>query len=87
METTRTKITWKMRDNESFLKLAETPVFHKRSKHNEIKYHSIRERVSKKKIGLQFVKSEDRATDMLTKPVSVKVLKKNCDMVGLVYEK
>ena len=74
-------------DNESSLNLAENPVFHKRSKHIEIKYHSIRERVSKKKISLQFVKNEDQAADMLTKPVSVKVLKKNCDLVGLVYEK
>ena len=72
-------------DNESSLKLAGNPVFHKRSKHIEIKYHSIRERVSKKKISLQFVKNEDQAADMLTKPVSVKVLKKNCDLVGLVY--
>ena len=53
-------------DNESSLKLAENPVFHKRSKHIEIKYHSIRERVSKKKTSLQFVKSEDHATNMLT---------------------
>ena len=74
-------------DNESSLKLAENPVFHKRSKHIEIKYHSIRERVSKKKIKLQFVKSEDQAANMLTKPVSVKVLKKNCAIMGLVYEK
>ena len=74
-------------DNESSLKLVENPVFHKRSKHIEIKYHSVRERVSKKKISLQFVKSEDQAADMLTKAVSVKVLKKNCDLVGLVYEK
>ena len=29
-------------DNESSMKLAENPVFHKRSKHIEIKYHSIR---------------------------------------------
>ena len=74
-------------DNESSLNLAENPVFHKRSKHIEIKYHSIRERVTKKKINLQFVRSEDQAADMLTKPVSVKVLKKNCDLVGLVYAK
>ena len=46
-------------DNGSSLKLVENPVFHKRSKHIEIKYHSIRERVSKKKISLHFVKNED----------------------------
>ena len=47
-------------DNESSMKLAENPVFHKRSKHIEIKYHSIRERVAKKKFELKFVKMRSR---------------------------
>ena len=45
-------------DNESFLKLAENPVFHRRSKHIELKWHSIRERVAKGLIRLQCVKSD-----------------------------
>ena len=73
-------------DNESSMKLAENSVFHKRSKHIEIKYHSIRERVAKKNIELKFVRSEEQAADMLTKAVSVKVLKVNCALVGLVHE-
>ena len=32
-------------DNESSLKLAENPVFHQRSKHILLKYHSLRDRV------------------------------------------
>ena len=73
-------------DNESSMKLAQNPVFHKRSKHIEIKYHSIIERVAKKKIQLKFVRSEEKAAHMLTKAVSVKVLKVNCALVGLVHE-
>ena len=34
-------------DNESSLKLAENPVFHQRSKHILIKYHSLRDKVEK----------------------------------------
>ena len=32
-------------DNESSLKLAMNPLFHQRSKHIHIKYHSLRERI------------------------------------------
>ena len=71
-------------DNESSLKLAEHPVFHRRSKHIELKWHSIRERVAKGLIRLQFVKSEFQAADMLTKAVPVKILQANCAMIGLV---
>ena len=39
-------------DNESSMKLAEDPIFHRRSKHIEIKWHSIRERVAKWQIVL-----------------------------------
>ena len=61
-------------NNENSVKLAENPLFHKRSKHIEIKWHSIKERVAKKKIRLEFVKSEDQAADMMTNAVPVKVL-------------
>ena len=36
-------------DNESSVKLAKKLVFHKRSKHIEVKFHSMRERVANKK--------------------------------------
>ena len=36
-------------DNESSMKLAENPVFHKRSKHIDINYHSTRERVARQR--------------------------------------
>ena len=39
-------------DNESSIKLAENPLFHHRSKHILIKYHSLRDRVEKKQIEL-----------------------------------
>ena len=35
-------------DNESSIKLAKNPVFHQRSKHILIIYHSLRDRVEKK---------------------------------------
>ena len=54
-------------DNESSLKLAENPVFHQKSKHILIKYHSIRQRVEKGMIELCKVDTSLDAADMLTK--------------------
>ena len=62
-------------DNESSLKLAENPVFHQRSKHIRIKYHSIRERVEEGIIELCKIDTGLNAADMMTKNVGVGVLK------------
>ena len=71
-------------DNESSLKLAENPVFHQKSKHILIKYHSIRERVEKGKIELCKVDTGLNAADMMTKNVGVGVLKMCKGLVGMV---
>ena len=71
-------------DNESSLKLAENPVFHQKSKHILIKYHSIRERVEKGRIELCKVDTGLNAADMLTKNVGVGVLKMCKGLVGMV---
>ena len=71
-------------DNESSLKLAENPVFHQKSKHILIKYHSIRERVEEGKIELCKVDTGLNAADMMTKNVGVAVLKMCKGLVGMV---
>ena len=71
-------------DNESSLKLAENPVFHQKSKHILIKYHSIRERVENGKIELCKVDTGLNAADMMTKNVGVGVLKMCKGLVGMV---
>jgi hypothetical protein len=42
-------------DNQSCIKLFENPVFHDKSKHIEIKYHFIRDRVQKGAMKLQYI--------------------------------
>jgi hypothetical protein len=42
-------------DNQSCIKLLENPVFHDMSKHIEIKYHFIRDRVQKGAVKLQHI--------------------------------
>ena len=50
-------------DNQSAIKLAKNPVFHKRSKHIAIKYHFIREKVENKEFNLEFVRTLSMVAD------------------------
>ena len=71
-------------DNESSLKLAENPVFHQRSKHILIRYHSIRDRVRDGVIELCEVDTGLNATDMMTKQVGITILRSCKALVGVV---
>jgi hypothetical protein len=46
-------------DNQSCIKFSETPVFHDRSKHIEIKYHSIRDIIHKVAVKLQHISTDE----------------------------
>jgi hypothetical protein len=56
-------------DNRSCIKLSENPVFHDRSKHIEIMYNFIRDRVQKGAVKLQYISTDEQAVDILTKPL------------------
>ena len=70
-------------DNES-LKLAMNPVFHQRSKHIRIKYHSLRDRVEEGLIELCKIDTGLNAADMLTKHVGVGALKTCKGLSGMI---
>ena len=70
-------------DNQSAIKLAKNPIFHKRSKHIAIKYHYIREKVESGEVELAFVATRDMAADQLTKHVGVGVLNTGKDLMGM----
>lgn len=57
-------------DNQSFLQLARNPIFHSRTKHVEIDFHFVREKVASKDLQLQFVSSVQQPVDLLMKPLS-----------------
>ena len=73
-----------MGDSESSLKLAENPVFHQKSKHILIRFHSLRDRVEAGTIELCWVDTGLNATDVLTKSVGVGVLKVCKGLIGMV---
>lgn len=57
-------------DNAGCIALSENPVFHKRSKHIDIRYHFIRERVANNEIKVKYIPTEDQLADLLTKGLS-----------------
>lgn len=54
-------------DNQSAIKLINNPVYHKKTKHIDVKFHFIREKVKRKLIVIKYVQSLDLLADIFTK--------------------
>jgi len=59
-----------MGDNRGSLFLSQDPVFHKRTKHIDIRHHFIRDLVNGKRIKLSHVPTSEMAADCLTKALT-----------------
>ncbi|MCO5608028.1 hypothetical protein L7F22_062231 [Adiantum nelumboides] len=71
-------------DNFSSIQLAsQNPVFHACTKHIEVHYHFIRERVLDGNIDLAYVGTEDQAADLFTKALGAEKLRRFRGMLGL----
>ena len=57
-------------DNEGSIVILKNPQFHKRSKHVDLQYHSIREQVQRGEINIKSCRTNNQTTDMLTKPLA-----------------
>jgi histone deacetylase 1/2 len=54
-------------DNMGATYLSANPIFHARTKHIEIDFHFVRERVSRKQLEIRFIPSRDQVADGFTK--------------------
>eukprot|EP00253_Pinus_taeda_P002592 PITA_02592 len=57
-------------DNQSCIKLTENPVCHDRSKHIDIRYHFIRDYVQKGAVKLEYISTDERVANVLTKSLT-----------------
>ena len=71
-------------DNESAIKLEENPMFHARTKHVEVHYHFIREKVLRGEIYLVLVQTNEQPSDILTKGLCLEKFSKFRKKLGMI---
>jgi hypothetical protein len=71
-------------DNISSILLANNLVYHARTKHIEVHYHFIREKVLAKEIDFNHVSTEDQVVDIFTKVLGTDKFKKFQKMFGVL---
>jgi histone deacetylase 1/2 len=71
-------------DNLGAKYLSANPVFHARTKHIEIDFHFVRERVAQKLLDIRFINTGDQVADGFTKPISAAKLQKFRHNLNLV---
>jgi hypothetical protein len=71
-------------DNISSILLANNPVYHARTKHIEVHYHFIREKVIAKEIDFIHVSTKDQVADIFTKALGINKLRKFRKNLGVL---
>jgi hypothetical protein len=70
-------------DNIDATYLSGNPIFHARTKHIEVDYHFVGERVDQKLLDIRFISSEDQVADGFTKSLSSRQLEIFCHGLNL----
>ncbi|GJV95813.1 retrovirus-related pol polyprotein from transposon TNT 1-94 [Tanacetum coccineum] len=63
-------------DNTSAIAISNNPVMHSRTKHIDIRYHFIRDRILKEDIELHFIPTQYQLVDIFTKPLDEPTFKR-----------
>ena len=71
-----------MCDNQAAIHIASNPLFNKRTKHIEVDYHFIREKLLQNLICTEFVRSVNQLSDLFTKPLGSSRVSYICNKLG-----
>ena len=56
-------------DSQACIRIASNPCLAERTKHFDVKYHWLREKVKAKKVELRYISTHEQLADILTKPL------------------
>ncbi|EWM20187.1 gag-pol polyprotein [Nannochloropsis gaditana] len=59
-----------MEDNQACIAMSNNPIIQKRTKHIDVRYHFVREKVESKEVELVYIPTQHQLADILTKPLS-----------------
>ena len=57
-------------DNQSAMAIAKNPQFHDRTKHIEVRYHYLRDKVEAEELDLEYIPTGEQVADVLTKALN-----------------
>ncbi len=70
-------------DNKGTISLTKNPEFHRKTKHIEVRWYWIREKVERKEIAISYISTKEMLADGLTKALSPKIFKDVQRMIGM----
>jgi len=71
-------------DNQSAINTSNNLIRNDRSKHIDVRFHFIREKVANKEVQIKYCQSSNMIADILTKPLGKILFSKHCQSLGLV---
>lgn len=70
-------------DNQGAIKLLKNPIHSQRTRHIDVRFHSIREDVEKKNIIVEYVPTKEQKADFMTKPLTGPTFEENLRMLTI----
>jgi hypothetical protein len=80
---TQQKPTTIMQDNNGTYDIAKNPVFHKRTKHIDSKFHWVREKIQEGRFDAELCRSDDQTADVLTKALTRPLHEQHTEGMGV----
>ena len=71
-------------DNSSAIDISKNPVQHSKTKHVEIRYHFIRDRVERKIVCLEYIPTERQNAYIFTKPLDRSKFETLYQVIGVI---